>query len=144
MLLNGGALRHTGPNRAWVELARRWAARGVKTVRLDLPGIGDADGDEREHVSSPALYSPEATAATRCMLDQLADRGLADRFVLGGLCSGAYWSLQAALADPRVVGALTINLYSFWWSDALVAERSASELLGACAATAGGGWCAGT
>ena len=130
VLLNGGALRHTGPNRAWVELARRWAARGVKTVRLDLPGIGDADGDEREHVSNPALYAPEATAATLRMLDQLADRGLADRFVLGGLCSGAYWSLQAALADPRVVGALTINLYSFWWSDALVAERSASEMLG--------------
>jgi len=130
VLLNGGALRHTGPNRTWVELARRWAARGVRTVRLDLPGIGDADGDERDYVSNAALYAPESTAATVRMLDQLAARGVGDRFVLGGLCSGAYWSLQAALADPRVAGALTINLYSFWWSEALVAERSASETLG--------------
>src|SRR5262249_1731329 len=47
VLLNGGALRHIGPSRTWVEIARRWAARGVPTVRIDMPGIGESDGDAR-------------------------------------------------------------------------------------------------
>src|SRR5205823_6146413 len=50
VLLNGGALRRIGPNRTWVELARRWSARGIPTVRIDFEGIGDSDGDERKHV----------------------------------------------------------------------------------------------
>lgn len=128
--LNGGALRHTGPNRAWVEAARRWAARGVPTVRVDLAGIGDSDGEEG-CLSNPDLYAPVRIRETLAVLDQLSEWGLPDRYVLGGLCSGAYWSLHAALADARVVGALLINLYAFFWSDALVAERETSESLSA-------------
>ena len=33
VLLNAGALRHIGPGRMWVELARRWTAKGVPTLR---------------------------------------------------------------------------------------------------------------
>jgi alpha-beta hydrolase superfamily lysophospholipase len=131
VVLNAGALRHIGPNRTSVEMARRWAAKGVPTVRLDLSGIGDADGDERGLVSNAALYAHRSTADTLAVLDQLTALGLSDRFVLGGLCSGAYWSLHAALADPRVAGALLLNLYSFYWSEALVAERATFETLGA-------------
>ena len=43
--LNAGPQRRTGPNRMWVETARRWAARGVPCMRLDLAAIGDAEGD---------------------------------------------------------------------------------------------------
>ncbi len=35
VLLNAGPQRRTGPNRMWVEIARRWAAKGVPTLRLD-------------------------------------------------------------------------------------------------------------
>lgn len=31
-----------GPNRLWVELARRWAAGGVRSLRFDLSGVGDS------------------------------------------------------------------------------------------------------
>ncbi len=48
---------------------------------------------------------------------------MADRFVLGGLCSGAYRSVRRALVDPRVRGLLLMNLYAFEWSHELVAER---------------------
>ena len=48
---------------------------------------------------------------------------MADRFVLGGLCSGAYWSLRRALVDERVRGLLLLNLYAFEYSR----ERVASE-----------------
>lgn len=134
--LNGGALRHTGPNRAWVEAARRWAARGVPTVRVDLRGIGDSDGHEG-CVTNPDLYAPVRTRETLAIVDQLSERGLPARYVLGGLCSGAYWSLHAALEDERIAGMLLINLYAFFWSEALVAERETGESL---AALRGYGW----
>jgi hypothetical protein len=127
--LNGGALPHPGPNRSWVEVARRWAARGIPTVRVDLHGIGEADGDEPEILTNFGLYAPPRTEQALAVMHQLAERGLPQRFVLGGLCSGAYWSLQAALANPRVAGVMLINLYAFVWSEALVAERDTRDSL---------------
>ena len=119
VLFNAGSDRRTGPNRSWVEIARRWAARGVPTVRYDQPGIGDSDGDERTYEDLAAYYDPRITDHTIAILDELQARGLPGRFVLAGFCSGGYWSLQGALADPRVVGAFAINLPFFvwtWWS----------------------------
>ena len=127
VLLNAGALRRIGPNRTWIELSRRWAALGVPTVRVDFAGIGDSDGDERAIATDSGLYSQAMIDQTLALLDDLAGRGLPPRFVLVGLCSGAYWALHAALADPRVAGAFMINLYSFYWSEALVAERDRRE-----------------
>ena len=43
--------------------------------------------------------------------------------MLGGLCSGANVSLQGALADSRVCGALLINLFLVTWSGAVINER---------------------
>jgi pimeloyl-ACP methyl ester carboxylesterase len=131
VLLNAGALRRIGPNRTWVEVSRHWAARGVPTVRIDFEGIGDADGDELQVVSNKDLYSQRMTDQTLSLLDDLQAQGLPGRFVLVGLCSGAYWALHAALADPRVAGAFMINLYSFHWSEALVAERDRRETVAA-------------
>lgn len=123
VLLNAGALRRIGPNRGWVELARRWAARGVPTVRIDFEGIGDSDGDERRYINNAGLYAPDMTDETIALLRELAARGLSEQFVLAGLCSGAYWALHAALADSGVAAAFLINLYAFHWSSELVAER---------------------
>ncbi len=129
VLLNSGALHHIGPNRTWVEVARRWAGRGIPTLRLDLAGIGESDGDEGRLLPNPSLYSSDRTEETIAVLDRLAARGLPDQFVLAGVCSGAYWSLHAALADDRVRGALMVNLYSFFWTPDLVAERDSHDSL---------------
>jgi pimeloyl-ACP methyl ester carboxylesterase len=123
VLFNAGAIRRVGPNRMWVELARRWAARGVPSVRIDLRALGDSDGDERRYASNDEYYRPELTDQALATLDALCELGLPDRFALVGLCSGAYWSLRAALIDPRVIGALMVNLWAFRWSRALLAER---------------------
>ena len=127
--VGSGALRHIGPNRMWVEVARRWAARGVTTVRVDLAGIGESEDPTGQPLTNANLYSEPRIEQARAVLDQLAARGLADRFVLCGLCAGAYWTLHVAVGDERVVGAMMINLYAFTWSEALAAERETSAAL---------------
>ncbi len=109
VLLNAGPQRRTGPNRMWVEIARRWAAKGVPTLRLDADGIGDSDGDATVLGRVTAFYRPVYVEQARAALEELAGRGLPPRFVALGLCSGAYWSAQAALADERVASVIMLN-----------------------------------
>lgn len=115
VLLNAAAIRRVGPNRMWVEAARRWASRGVPTFRLDLEGIGDADGDGERFDDLAELYDDSLVTQVRAAIDELEARGLGPSFVLGGLCSGACWSFHAALEDPRVVGALLLNPRALYW-----------------------------
>lgn len=129
VLLGAGALPHTGPNRGWVDLARRWAGAGVPTIRIDLSGIGESDGDDPQLLTDESFYYPWRTAEVLGVLDQLEARGLPARFVLGGLCSGSYRALHAALADRRVAGVLLLNLWAFFWSAELVAERGRRSVL---------------
>ncbi len=118
VLLNAGPQRQIGPNRMWVEAARRWAARGVTTLRIDCAGIGESDGDSSALVSDAGFYRPEYIGQVRAVLDELEARGLPPRFLLLGLCAGAYWSLHVALEDARVQSALLLNplllLYDPW------------------------------
>lgn len=123
VMLNAGAIRRVGPNRMWVEAARRWAARGVPTLRLDLEGIGDADGDSDRFTELAELYVPELVDQARAALDALRARGFQGRFVLMGLCSGAYWSFHGALRDDRVVAAFMLNPRALFWDPALETAR---------------------
>jgi dienelactone hydrolase/pimeloyl-ACP methyl ester carboxylesterase len=116
VMLNAGAIRRVGPNRMWVEAARRWAARGVPTLRLDLEGIGDADGDPGHFRDLAELYVPERIGQVLSALDVLEDRGMGSRYVLAGLCSGAHWSFHAALQDKRVLAALMLNPRTLFWN----------------------------
>ena len=123
VLLNAGALRRIGPGRMWVELARRWAARGVPSLRLDIEGIGDADGDATRYEDVKALYEPEFVGQVLAALDELDGRLGPRRYLLCGLCSGAYWAFHGALRDDRVKSAFLINPRVLYWDDALLAIR---------------------
>jgi len=125
VLLNAGAVRRIGPNRMWVETARRWAALGVPTLRLDAVALGDSDGDERRYHRTSEFYRDDHLAPVIKALDELEAHGLPGRFLLAGLCSSAYWSLRAALADDRVRALILVNLWSFVWSEELAVARDA-------------------
>jgi len=129
VLLNSGAVRRTGPNRMWVEAARRWAAQGVPTLRLDVEGIGDADGDGTPYKDDSALYAPTFVPQVLSALDFLDARGVGRRFVLGGWCASAYWSFHAALEDQRVCAALLINPAALIWESGLGPARDFRALL---------------
>jgi pimeloyl-ACP methyl ester carboxylesterase len=115
VLLNAGAIRRIGPNRMWVELARSWAARGVPSLRLDLEGLGDSDGDDSRFADVAELYVPQLVDQVQTAIDVLEAQGIAQRFVLTGLCSGAYWAFHGALRDERVAAAFMINPRTLFW-----------------------------
>ncbi len=109
VLLNAGFQRRTGPNRMWVEVARRWAAQGVPTLRLDTTGIGDFDGEGAFPGQITEFYKPLYVEQACAALEMLAGRGLPPRFLMLGFCSGAYCAAHAALADERVAAVLMLN-----------------------------------
>lgn len=127
VMVGSGALPHTGPNRAWVEAGRRWAAHGLPTLRIDLGGVGESDGDEPRLRSLEGFYDASRDRELAAVLDQLQTRGVADRFVLGGLCSGAFGSLRRTLTDERITGLLLLNIHAFRLTSDLVAERETRD-----------------
>jgi alpha-beta hydrolase superfamily lysophospholipase len=129
VLVNAGSVRRIGPNRMWVEIARRWAARGVPSVRLDLAGIGEAEGPESMLGEGERYYDDDIFARQiGAVLDHLQERHGASRFGPLGLCSGAYWALHAAADDERVDTAYALNTRVLVWDSALIADRDSRKL----------------
>jgi pimeloyl-ACP methyl ester carboxylesterase len=105
VMFNVGNEEHTGPSRLWVELSRRWAGFGLRSVRFDLRGLGDSpwpphslndefffDGWLEDIVTVVRALNPED----------------ASNSVFIGLCSGAYWAIEAAL-ELHAKGVCAIN-----------------------------------
>ncbi len=114
VLLDAGRNPHVGWARQNVELARMLAEQGRVVLRFDQAGVGDG----RNHPGGPCevLYSSESVADVRTAFDLLASRG-GEHFSLVGSCSGAHLGLHAALADPRVVDLVLVNLQRFVWRE---------------------------
>ena len=108
LFLNAGLLRHAGPHRLHVHLARRLASLGVASLRFDLSGIGDS-GPRQDRLGREESVVQE----TREAMDFMVASYGAQRFVLFGLCAGADQAVRTALEDERVVGASLIDGYSY-------------------------------
>lgn len=113
LLLNSGAVRHTGPNRMWVDAARRWSARGVSCLRLDLEGIGESDGEPA--LRTEGLYQDRQVEQLEMVMDSLRSRVGFQKFAAIGLCSGAFWAFHAAVRRPDLRAALLLNPRLFFW-----------------------------
>ncbi|MDJ0954060.1 MAG: alpha/beta hydrolase [Acidimicrobiia bacterium] len=108
VLLNAGLLHRVGPNRMYVDLARRLAALGFSSLRFDMSGVGDSEVQD-----GGLLYIERSVGDTLAATDALAERHGLDRFVLLGLCTGAFNAFRSALRDDRVVGCVLLDGYSY-------------------------------
>lgn len=119
VLMNAGSIHHIGPNRAFVRMARRWADLGYPVLRMDLSGIGESAPGEGSPENVP--YPRDAVKDAQAAMTALQEAGVARRFILSGLCSGADIAFRAGVIDRRVAGAWMINPQAFYFesSDAL-------------------------
>jgi dienelactone hydrolase len=121
VLLNAGLVHRVGPFRLHVELARRLAARGFVTLRLDQSALGDS-------LPRPGglSYEERAVVDAREAMTFLHERYGAEGFVLVGLCAGAMNAHRAAAADPRAVGLIALDGYAYrtpgYWRELLLSR----------------------
>jgi alpha-beta hydrolase superfamily lysophospholipase len=115
LMLTVGSNHRIGPNRLYVKLARSWAAHGYRALRFDLAGTGDSRSAAGAY-SSHRLYSKGSTVDVQSAIDSLVAKGC-KKFVVMGLCSGAYVAFQTALADPRVSGQILMNPRRLEWKE---------------------------
>ncbi len=104
ILVSAGIVHRVGPDRLYVDLARAFAAMGYPVLRFDLAGLGysrPATGT----LSLDELVLDDIAAAT----DLLTESYQATAFIMCGLCSGANFSIAAALHDPRIAGLILID-----------------------------------
>ncbi|GMB82121.1 alpha/beta hydrolase [Shinella zoogloeoides] len=122
LFLSSGYDRSAGWARSTVEFARALAKEGIASLRFDCANV--ADSPPAEGFAGQVLYHPVQVEDVREALDFLAAAGMASA-VVAGRCSGAYLGLQAAVADPRVVGVVAVNPIVFRWQEG----RSVDEAL---------------
>ncbi len=112
LFVNMGVNVHSGHGRQTTRLARTLARGGVMSLRMDLRGAGDSasrpDGDL-------PFYRHDAVGDVRAAVDELVRSG-AGPIIAAGTCNGAYLAFHALCEDPRIGGAILVNLYCFDWS----------------------------
>ncbi len=129
VLLNAGASYRVGPGRLHVHLGRQLAAEGFRCLRVDANGLGDSIAEEG--VPENQTYSATMFRDVDRTLRFLRENQLGEKFVLVGLCSGAYFAFQsaAALSDPSLIESVLINPLTYFWKDGMVISESTDRRL---------------
>ena len=107
VFLNAGVNHRVGPNRLYVQIARRLAAGGTAALRFDLPGIGDS-----RVPASSGVFTDGVIRSAGAAMDVMSVAAGVEHFIFIGLCSGADGALRVAAADERVRGAALIDPYA--------------------------------
>jgi pimeloyl-ACP methyl ester carboxylesterase len=97
----------------YVELARRWAARGYFVLRLDLAGLGDSA--TRPGQSGNEVYPPGALDDVSAAIQFLRREYSVENITLAGLCAGAYHALRSAISGMHINTVLLVNPLTFYW-----------------------------
>lgn len=109
ILLNSGVIHRVGSCRLSVSVGRELAEKvGVTTFRFDFSGIGDSEARRGTLTANQAAISE-----VQEVMDHLGQWKQFDRFILYGLCSGAFAAYRTALSDPRVLGTVQLDGYCY-------------------------------
>ena len=124
IIVNSGANHRVGPSRLYVLLARKLSLMGFRCLRVDVTGIGDsiASGTEDENNEYIDSSNQVILEAIQSMDQNYTNK----KYILMGLCSGAYFSFQAALKLQEInfKSCILINPLTFYWDDGSSEENS--------------------
>ena len=102
VIVVGGGQYRVGAHRQFVFLARDMAAGGVPTLRFDVRGMGDSEGEVRHFLALGADLRAAVGAAEARVRPRAGT-------LLWGLCDGASAALLHAVDDARVRGVALVN-----------------------------------
>ena len=129
ILVNAGADYHIGATGMYVGFARRWARRGCVVLRMDLAGLGDSA--TRPGRPGNEVFPPAAVDDIRTAVEWVRTRYGVSDVTLGGVCSGAYHVLRAAVAAVPANRILMINPEVFFWNESMsIHDVQLVELVG--------------
>ena len=125
LVLNAGAVPHIGWGRGAVEMARTLARRGIASMRVDLPGLGQSGtpGEKRRF-----LYDERASGDVVRILDWLEKQGF-EQVCAMGICAGAHQAFHTARRDRRISHLGMINPHCFSWNRAYGLSTSLSKFI---------------
>ena len=124
LILNAGAIPHIGWARGAVEMARTLARRGIASMRVDLPGLGQSDTPSEKRLF---LYDERASGDVVRILDWLEQRGYGQACAMG-ICAGAHQAFHAARRDPRISHLGMINPLCFSWNSSYALDMGLSKI----------------
>ncbi len=97
---------HIGPSRLWVDWSRRWASQGIRSLRLDMSGLGESPVRRPEQPRFVAR-APESFIDVEDAARSVSPED-PRQVLLIGLCSSAYQACDSALG-LRPAGVVAVN-----------------------------------
>ncbi len=130
VIANSGANHRVGPSRLYVTIARELACLGFRILRIDIPGLGDSIVYDREQENKD--YIKASSDVIHQAMESFGVAYKENKYIVTGLCSGAYFSFHAALDldDVNIVEGILINPLTFYWHEGMEFENSPTKNFG--------------
>ena len=124
VIANSGATHRVGVSRLYTTLARELACLGFCSLRIDIPGLGDSIIYDREKENHD--YIDHSSEVIGQLLKAFDSKFGSNKYIITGLCSGAYFSFHAALDldEANIVESLLMNPLTFYWHKGMEIEDS--------------------